>query len=198
MSNDNSKQEPASNFSTNKLHLFLSLAGFLAILFLAGYVGNQFQEIEDKLQHQAPVVQSPGSEINIEKGQTVYVSAYSHIYSGGGEPHLLAITLSIRNTDPERAIRIVEASYYDSNGKLVKNHIDGFVEIPPMATIDILIGKQDKKGGSGASFLVTWKSDKPVYKPIIEAIMVGLSEEHDISFMSFGKPLAVRVKNKGE
>lgn len=179
----------------SKLHLFLSAAGFLAILFLAGYIGSQFQEIEDQLRYHAPVINSTGSnrEINLEKGRTVYVPAYSHIYSGEGETQLLAITLSIRNTDPDRSIRIVEARYFDTKGKLVKNYVDGIVEVAPLETIDVLVEKKDKRGGSGANFIVTWKSDEAVYEPIIEAVMIGVAKDQNISFISPARPLAKRV-----
>ena len=173
MGNDNSQQEPGSSFVNSKLHLFLSASGFLGILFLTGYVGIQFQEMEDQLRHNQPVSHSHtnGAEINYEKGQTVYLPAYSHIYSGEGGPKLLAITVSIRNTDPEKSIKVIEARYFDTKGKLVKNYVDGVVEIAPLETVEILVEKQDKRGGSGANFIITWKSDEPVYEPIIEAVI---------------------------
>ncbi len=192
MNNDNLPS--ASNNS--KLHLFISLAGFLVILFLAGYIGSQIHEMEDQLRYHAPVSNSARSnrEINLEKGRTVYVPAYSHIYSGEGEPQLLAITLSIRNTDPDRSIRIVEARYFDTKGKLVKNYVDGIVKMAPLETIDLLVEKQDKRGGSGANFIVTWKSDEAVYEPIIEAVMIGVARNQNISFISPARPLARRIK----
>lgn len=191
MNNDNSQKE---SFTNSKVHLFLSVSAFLGIMFLAGYIGTQFQEIEEKLQYNPPVIHSHTNEINYEKGQSVYVPAYSHIYSGDGEPKLLAITISIRNTDPDRTIRVVQARYYDTKGELVKNFVDGIIEIAPLETVDILVGKHDKRGGSGANFIITWKSDEPVYEPIIEAVMIGLSKDHDISFISSGRPLAERIE----
>lgn len=197
MSNNNSDQQQAVGNKTSNLHLFLSLAGLIGIIFLAGYVGNQFQEIEDQLRYQAPInysKKSSSAEINIEKGQTVYVPAYSHVYSGSGDPHLLTITLSIRNTDPGRSIKIVEVRYFNTGGELVKNYIEGIIELAPLETVDILVEKQDRRGGSGANFIVTWKSDEPVYEPIIEALMIGLTKEYSISFITAARPLADRVK----
>jgi len=41
-------------------------------------------------------------KIELSDGQTIYVPAYSHIYSGNREqPFLLTVTLSIRNIDPK-------------------------------------------------------------------------------------------------
>ena len=50
-------------------------------------------------------------EINgLSVGQTIYVPAYSHIYSGNRErPFLLTVTLSIRNIDPTHKITIILA-----------------------------------------------------------------------------------------
>lgn len=43
--------------------------------------------------------------IELSKGQRIYVPAYSHIYSGNKEkPFLLTVTLSIRNIDPTNTI----------------------------------------------------------------------------------------------
>ena len=43
--------------------------------------------------------------IMLSKGQTIYVPAYSHIYSGDRErPFLLTVTVSIRNTDLKQLI----------------------------------------------------------------------------------------------
>lgn len=195
MNDDNPQSGPKSSSTNSSLHLFISTAGFIGILLLAGYVGSQFQDIEDKLQHNPPVSHTyTNGAINFDKGQTVYVPAYSHIYTGSGEPQLLAITLSIRNTDPDNSIKVIEGRYFDTKGQLVKNYVDGVVEIAPLETVELLVGRQDKKGGSGANFIITWKADQPVYEPIIEAIMIG-SDENGISFISPARPLAERVSN---
>lgn len=52
-------------------------------------------------------------------GQTIYVPAYSHIYSGNREkPFLLTVTLSIRNVDPKHSISIDLINFYESQGNL--------------------------------------------------------------------------------
>lgn len=110
----------------------------------------------------------------LSKGQTVYVPAYSHIYSGNKEiPSLLAVTLSIRNTDPSRPIKILSAEYYETQGKLLKNFISSPLTIDAMGTKRFTIPQKDKTGGSGANFIVIWESEKTVNVPIIETIMIG-------------------------
>ena len=54
----------------------------------------------------APVDLS-AEDIKLSSGQTVYVSIYSHIYSGvKGRPFDLAAILSIRNTNPNNSITL--------------------------------------------------------------------------------------------
>ena len=57
---------------------------------------------------------SPPDDIQITDGQTVYVPVYSHVFWTETKHFPLAISLSIRNTDPEHAISLVDVSYYDS------------------------------------------------------------------------------------
>jgi len=47
------------------------------------------------------------------------------------------------------------------------------VTLKPLASIRYVIPEQDKAGGSGANFMVDWKSDKFVNPPIVESIMIG-------------------------
>ncbi len=62
--------------------------------------------------------------IELSKGQTIYVPAYSHIYTGNKEsPSLLAVTLSIRNTDPSHLIKVLSVDYYETQGTLLKKYI---------------------------------------------------------------------------
>ena len=70
------------------------------------------------------------SEIQLSKGQTVYVPIYSHIYIGDRErPFLLAATLSIRNTDPDHQITVLSVNYtkaqqgisFLSRGRSIRN-----------------------------------------------------------------------------
>ena len=130
------------------------------------------------------------SEMVISKGQTVYVPVYSHIYSGDREhPFDLTATLSIRNTDPKQTITILTVDYYDSKGKLLKKYMEGPVNLNPLATTRYIIKESDKSGGSGANFMVKWKSDIKVNAPIIESIMIGTKTQQGISFISRGRAI---------
>jgi len=128
------------------------------------------------------------SEVKRCTGQTVYVPIYSHIYSGDREhPFLLAATLSIRNTDPDHPITVIEIDYYDSNGKLLKKHLQKHLTLNAMASTRIVIKESDKSGGSGANFIVKWESKNKVTEPVIESIMIGTQVQQGISFTSRGQ-----------
>ncbi|MBW2204768.1 MAG: DUF3124 domain-containing protein [Deltaproteobacteria bacterium] len=47
-------------------------------------------------------------------------------------------------------------------------------------------------GGSGANFLIKWKSESEVNEPIIEEVMIGTMSKQGISFLSRGRS----IKNK--
>lgn len=128
------------------------------------------------------------SGITLSAGQTVYVPIYSHIYSGlKGRPFNLAATLSIRNTDPKHAITLVSVKFYDSEGKLVKEYLDNLAELKAMASTRYILPEGDTTGGSGANFLVKWKSQTKVNPPLIEGVMIGTRSGQGISFVSRGQ-----------
>jgi len=191
------------NNPTSKRCLPFSKLGAPIVLFvglLAGiaYLGDRLHSIEDNLSYVPPVLENmlvDSNSIHITNAQTVYVPIYSHIYSSGGNPQLLEATLSIRNSDPDKSITLISANYYNSQGKNLQNYLKGQLVLGPLQSTEILVEKQDARGGSGANFIVEWRSDKPVYEPVVEAIMIG-SEKNGISFKSYGRPLMKRRKLK--
>ncbi len=123
-------------------------------------------------------------------GQTIYVPAYSHIYGGDHErPVLLTVTLSVRNTDPQHPIRIAVVDYYATQGTLLKNFLGSPVVLKPLESVRYVVPENDKAGGSGANFMVSWQSDAPVNPPIVEAVMIGTQSQQGISFTSRGQVL---------
>lgn len=136
-----------------------------------------------------------GSETVLSIGQAVYVPVYSHIYSGDREqPVYLAVTLSIRNTDMKGPIIVESVDYYDSRGIRVKKYIEGPIQVKPMAAIRYVVPESDKVGGSGASFLVHWKSRNRVNPPRIEAVMISTRMQQGISFVSGGQVIAEKAR----
>ena len=132
------------------------------------------------------------AERNIEllKGQILYVPAYSHIYSGNREkPFLLTVTLSIRNIDPKHQIELTLVDYYETQGSLLKRHLDEPVTLKPLESLRFVIPEMDKSGGSGANFIIEWQSKEFVNPPIVESIMIGTKGQQGISFTSLGREI---------
>ncbi len=130
------------------------------------------------------------ADAQIPKGQTLYVPVYSHIYSGDRErPVYLAVTLSIRNTDPTHAIQVTTVDYYDSEGRRLQHYLKAPVALPPLATVRYVVKESDKAGGSGANFLVRWQSAEPANPPLVESIMISTASQLGISFTSRGVPI---------
>ena len=129
-------------------------------------------------------------ESPLSRGQSLYVPVYSHIYSGDKErPVYLAVTVSIRNTDPAQAIRVTAVDYYDSEGQRIQRYLDKPLMLPPLATSRYVVKESDKAGGSGANFIVRWQSDTPVNPPLVESIMISTASQLGISFISRGVPI---------
>ena len=129
------------------------------------------------------------AEVHRSTGQVVYVPAYSHIYHGikQVQPFYLTVTLSIRNTDPKKALVLKSVQYYDTDGKMLREYAPAPIPVGPLATKEFIIMQFDKEGGSGANFLLTWESGVPVTDPIVEAVMIGTSSNQGISFLTSGQ-----------
>jgi len=138
----------------------------------------------------SPLPVNADEKIGLSDGQIIYVPAYSHIYSGNREtPFLLTVTLSIRNIDPNHQIKITIVDYYETQGKLLKKYIDKPAILNPLESLRYVIPERDKAGGSGANFIVEWKSDKFVNPPIVESIMIGTQSQQGVSFTSRGQTI---------
>lgn len=133
---------------------------------------------------------SAPSEIRLSKGQTVYVPAYSNVFTGPRKlPFQLAATLSIRNTDPSTSLRVTAIDYYDTTGKLLRRYLDKPLALGPLASTYIHIEEKDDSGGFGANFIVRWGSDRVINTPVIECVMIGATSGQGISFVSPGQEI---------
>jgi hypothetical protein len=139
------------------------------------------------------ILPSPAPAQALSQGQLVYVPIYSHIYYGDQERTILLTgTLSVRNTDPAQSITLLQADYYDNDGKLIRKHILQPVTLGPLGSTRFIVKASDTSGGSGANFLVRWKAAAPVNEPLLEGVMIGTSMGQGISFTSRG--VAIREK----
>lgn len=127
----------------------------------------------------------------LSAGQTVYVPAYSHIYIGNREkPFLLTVTLHVRNVDPKNTITLRYVDYYDSNGNLLKKYLPKPLTLRPLSSSRHVVPRNEKQGGSGAGFMMSWTAEKAVNPPIVETVMIGAESQQGISFTSRGQVIA--------
>jgi len=126
----------------------------------------------------------------LSTGQLLYVPVYSHIYIGNKErPFNLAVTLSVRNTDPREGFELVSVDYYDTDGKLLKHYLDVPRALPPLSSQRFVVAEGDVRGGSGANFIVRWQASVPVNAPVVESIMIGTQSGQGISFTSSAREI---------
>lgn len=117
-----------------------------------------------------------------------YLSIYSHIYSFSKDKsqHLTAMA-SLRNTSETDTVYILKASYYSTNGKLIREYFKKPIYLKPLETVTIVIDETDKHGGSGANFIFEWKTKATTSEPYFEAIMTSLRGSQGLSFTTIGK-----------
>ena len=126
-------------------------------------------------------------------GQTVYVPVYSHIYTDSrfkDNPFQLTAIISIRNTDLSHPLTLEVVDYYDSHGKLLSHYLKKAITIAPLASTRYIVPASDTLGGSGAKFIVTWRSKDAVTDPIIEGVMIGTKMQQGISFVTNSQVLS--------
>lgn len=129
-------------------------------------------------------------DAKLSKGQTVYVPAYSNVYSGPKKnPFQLATMLSIRNVDLSGSFKVTAIDYYDNDGRLIRRFAESPMSIGPLGSHHIYLEEKDTRGGFGANFIVRWASDKTINTPIIECVMIGATGGQGISFVSPGQEI---------
>lgn len=122
------------------------------------------------------------------KGQMVYVPIYSSIHTWKKNRFVdLTAVLSIRNISPAHQLIVNRVDYYDTNGKLIKKYLSRPIYLNALSTKEFVIYEEDLRGGTGANFIVEWKSEKNVPIPIIESVMVSTKGQQGLSFVSRGK-----------
>lgn len=132
-------------------------------------------------------------DLHIVTGQLVFVPAYASIISVTGPPLELSVTLAIHNADPNNVIIVKSVRYYDTDGNLVRDFVESPTLLKPLATTGFVIPASEGVGGWGANFLVEWGAEKPVYEPVIEAIMVSSRGTEGVSFISEGRVLSEQL-----
>ena len=187
-------QQQADEFVQRFRLILIAFAAVVVVpvIGLIFFLNWRFNAFEDGLRYRAP--ESAGDVAAMldalpwdpVQGQTVYVPAYSHVYHEDGKPHLLTVTLSVRNADPDHEMVVTSVRYFDTKGKELRSHLAKPLRLAPLASTEFLVERDDATGGSGANFLVEWVAGSPVVPPVIETVMIGTSETQGISFARTG------------
>lgn len=126
----------------------------------------------------------------LANGQVLYVPIYSHIFYQNEEREFdLTATLSIRNASTTEPIRIRAVDYFDSEGTLVRSHLDEPRRIGPLASTYVVIEQGNRTGGVGANFIVEWDGPRPTTPPLVEAVMISTANTQGLSFTSAARVL---------
>ncbi|MBO6575209.1 MAG: DUF3124 domain-containing protein [Rhodothermales bacterium] len=125
-------------------------------------------------------------------GELMYVPAYSHIFHRNASRQIdLAVTLSVRNSDPEYSITVNHIGYYDDNGALVRDYATEPIVLGPLSSRAFVVDESDRTAGVGANFLVEWRAEDSVSAPVVEAVMISTASAQGITFVSRGFPVRV-------
>ena len=124
--------------------------------------------------------------VDVVNGQTLYVPAYSHIQHVENRVYLLAVNLSVRNTDVSHPITVTAVDFYDTDGERVRSYVNGPQKLGPLAMAEYVVDWQHTAGGAGAAFIVEWVAGDEVTGPVVEAVMVGAAGTQAMAFVSKG------------
>jgi hypothetical protein len=142
----------------------------------------------------APVL-AQGTPV-LSSGQMLYLPIYSHVWhgevDGKGQPtkSLVSVLVSVRNTDTAKPIQLVSAQYYDTDGRKIKEYVHSPRTIGPMGTYELFVPRSDDTGGSGANFVIAWKSDGSVNAPVVEAVHINLPAGRSIAFVTSAREIS--------
>ena len=115
--------------------------------------------------------------------QTFY---YSDIYIDRyNQEVLLSATSSIRNTTLKKSLYINKIDYYGTNGELIKSYIKNLIKLPPMATLNYVVEKEENKGGPGTDFII----DVEGLDDTVKAVMIGDFSNKAFAFNTQGTPV---------
>ncbi|PWI31298.1 hypothetical protein DI383_01095 [Flavobacteriaceae bacterium LYZ1037] len=130
--------------------------------------------------------------VNLPKNDSLaqgksYLSVYSEIYSITEHRTIaLTVTVSLRNVSVTEPVYLLEASYYNTKGDLIRTYFENPILLKPLETIEIVIDEKDSHGGSGANFVFDWALKPNSHEPVFDAVMISTSGQQGISFTTQG------------
>lgn len=166
---------------------FKFLALIIGLIFTACTDSNPNIDSKGEDQLKSRELNYEISENSMQYNDVIYVPIYSDIYiDAQTQKNLLAATLSIRNTNFKDSLYLFKIDYYNTEGSLVRKYIDRPISLPPMATLNYVVEKEDDTGGAGANFIIELSANSVDVKPLIQAIMVESSGNKAFAFSTDG------------
>jgi len=136
--------------------------------------------------HKYSYVDISSSELNYL--ETDYVPVYSDIYFQDGTRRFkLTTTLSIRNTSMVDSAYVLQATYYDSYGKVLSEYLKSPLLLSPLESIEFVVEEDEQVGGAGANFIVKWGAANYSDQMLIQSVMISTYGQQGMSFMSNSK-----------
>lgn len=162
------------------------LTGIIVLLILLAGCGERRYNLQYEHENVVYLNKSELPELLIQKD--VYVPAYSDIYYETEENKTyLTVILSLRNICFTDTLYFDKIEYYSSSGVLLREYIDKVLVLRPMESMEFIVESAEKKGGSGANFVVSYLAkEKLKNPPLIETIMMGNLDNYRFSFSSRG------------
>ncbi|WP_116109078.1 DUF3124 domain-containing protein [Lewinella sp. IMCC34191] len=116
-----------------------------------------------------------------------YLSSYSQIYTETEHRTFdLTGTISIRNINLRDSIYIRSASYYGTDGALVRTYFSDPIYLSPLETVEIIIESGDREGGTGDNFYFEWSVPAGLHEPLFEGVFISTYGQQGISFVTPG------------
>ncbi|WBU89520.1 DUF3124 domain-containing protein [Cellulophaga omnivescoria] len=126
---------------------------------------------------------------SLKTGKT-YLSVYSQVYSQSEHTtHDLTATINLRNTSGTDTLYILQAEYFNTVGKSIRNYTPKPIYIAPMESLAIVIDEHNKDGGTGGNFIFNWKINNQTSNPLFEGVFISTKGQQGLSFVTQGKTL---------
>lgn len=117
-----------------------------------------------------------------------FVPLHSTLVGQGGVTRLnFSGALSIHNASASNVLAVERIDYRSGSGELVEAYVAEPIYLKPYGSLQVVIAKDDVRGGTGASFTVDWSTPDGSDEPVVEAVMASTIGTNSFSFLSTGR-----------
>ena len=122
-------------------------------------------------------------------GQSVYLPIYAYVRYGDKDAmkaEEVSTLISVRSTEPERAITLLSLRYYSTEGKMLRELLPKPRVLKPFQAAEFFIERKDVEGGSGAGAVLRWKAEEPANPPLVQSLHIEVKYNRALSFTTDG------------